>query len=220
LLLIAIMRAGPLLVVALAACDQPTPATPVLSMLHGVEVVAASDRPSTAVTDRVGAGDPDCAADAYGGIELAADVAPDPGIETVLASYSRGVIVLGADGHRIASTPGFGCTGTRDELAAVEIVRTSFDAPVIAVAATSGGRRESSTWLALVAVGSTTHLDRLFVGEVERRDETGTHPGEVRFVPGGLVYRHPTDGVTLWRYDAAARRYVPRGARANGYSEQ
>lgn len=197
-----------LLVLALAACDQPTPVTPVLSMLHGGELVAASDRTSAGVVDRVGGADPDCAADAYGGIEVAADVAPDPGTETVLASFSRGVVVLGADGHRIASTPGFGCTGSQDELAAVEIMRTALDTPVIAVAATQGGRRESSTWIALVAVGATAHLDRLFVGEVERRDETGTHAGELRFVPGGLLYRHPTEGVALWRYDAAAHRYV------------
>ncbi len=198
------------LVALVAGCEGLTPAPPpsVLPSLQGVLIVTESDRASPSVIDRIGESSPECVADAYGGIELVADVAPNPGKETVLASFSQGVVVLAADGHRIASTPGFDCTGSQDDLVAVEIVRTSLDTPVIAVAANQGGRRESSAWLELLAVGKSDHLDRLFVGEIERYDELGTHTGGVTIVPGGLVYRHPIDGVSLWRYEVPTHRYV------------
>ena len=151
---------------------------------------------------------PDCIGDAYGGIELSADVAPSAGTETVLASFSQGIVVLAADGHRIASSAGFDCMGSEDDLVAVEIVRMPLEAPVIAIAATEGGRRESTTWLELLAVDRSDHLQQLFAGEIERRDDTGIHTGDVTVIPGGLVYRHPTEGTSMWKYDPAAGRYV------------
>jgi hypothetical protein len=205
------MRSGVFIVVLLAACDAATAPPSVLPQLQGGVVVAGSDRGVPAVIDRMSAWahrDTDCVADAYGGIQLLADVAPDAGDETVLASFSQGVVVIGHDGHRIAATAGFDCAGSHDELVAVEIVQTSLDGPVIAVAATKGGRRESATWLELLEVGSSGRLNRLFLGEIERHDDRGSHTGDVMLVPGGLVYRHPTAGMSLWRFDGAARAYV------------
>lgn len=46
------------------------------------------------------------------------------------------------------------------------------------------------------------------MGEIERNDDQGTHTGDVTMVPGGLVYRHPIDGVSLWKYDVVSHRYV------------
>jgi hypothetical protein len=205
------MRSCVFLVTLFAACDVPAPPPSVLPSLRGGVVIAASDRGAPAVVDRMSAWahpDPDCVADAYGGIELVADVAPDAGDETVLTSFSQGVFVIGHDGHRIAATAGFGCTGSQDELVAVEILRTSLDHPVIAVAITKGGRRERSTWLELLEVGSAGRLNRLFRGEIERHGDRGSQAGGVTLVPGGLVYRHPTKGTSLWRFDGSVGRYV------------
>lgn len=196
---------------ALAACDAPAPAPSVLPSLRGAVVIAASDRGTPAVVDRMSAWahrDTECPGDAYGGIQVLADVAPDAGDETVLASFSQGVLVIGHDGHRIAATGGFDCTGSHDELVAVAAVQRPFGGPAIAVAATAGGRRESSTWLELLEVGSSGRLNRLFVGEVARHADDRSQTGEVTLVPGGLIYRHPTEGTSLWRFDASAHRYV------------
>jgi hypothetical protein len=188
------MRSCILVLAVMAACAAPATSPPVPS-LHGVVVISASDHATPAVIDRIAEWVParaDCVANAYGGIELSADVATAPGTETILASFSQGVIVLAADGHRIATAPGFDCMGSQDDLVAVEVVRTTLDRPLIAVVATQGGRRENATWLELFAVGASDRLDRLFVGEL----------GDVTLMPGGLVYRHPTEGVSMWRYDA------------------
>ncbi len=199
-----------------AACEQPTSVPSVLPMVQGAAVIAGSDRTSSSVIDKLGevaASARPCVGDAYGGIELVADVAPDAGDETILASYTRGIVVLGADGHRIATSPGFGCSGSQDELVALEVLRTSQDAPVIAAAVIQGGRRESSTRIHLFAVDATKHLDPLFTGEVEHVDGAATLGGAITFVPGGLIYRHPTNGVTLWKFDRNLRRYVDPGLR-------
>ncbi len=198
-------------VALVAACDAPTSVPSALPMLQGGAVIAGSDRASRSAVDKLGAlvvSGPDCVGDSYGGFELVADVAADPGEETVLASYGHGVVVIGADGHRIATAPGFGCTGSQDELVALEVVKTSQDAPLIAVAVTQGGRRESTTWLHLFAVGSTKHLDHLFAGEVSHADGADVTGGAITLVPGGLVYRHPMTGPALWKYDRTLRRYV------------
>ena len=140
-------------------------------------------------------------------------MSPDPGEETVLASYARGVVVLGADGHRIAAAPGFGCSGSQDGLIGLEIVKSSQDAPVIAVAVVRGGRRASTTSLHLFAVGPSRRLVRLFTGEVEQVDGAVTVGGGVTLVPGALIHRHPTSGVALWKYDRGTGRYVDPGPR-------
>ena len=193
----------------LLACETPA-GTVVVPSLHGVLVIAGSDHPSPEVVDRLGTwtdSDPDCVGDEYGGMVLVADVAPQAGDETVLASFSQGVVVLDAAGHRIASAPGFDCMGSQDELIGIEIVRSSFDAPVIAVAVAQGGRRESTTSIELFALDGS-RLDRLFAGEIERHDDAGIHTGDVTVVPGGLIYMHPTEGTSVWRYDRATHRYV------------
>jgi len=185
-------------------------------MLQGAVVIASSDHASSSAADKLGEsapGDPTCVADAYGGFELAADVSPDPGEEAVLASYAHGVVVLGADGHQIAAAPGFGCSGSQDGLIGLEILKSSQDAPVIAVAVVQGGRRVSTTSLHLFAVGSSRRLVGLFTGDVEQVDGAGTASGGVTLVPGGLIYRHPTSAVALWRYDRGAGRYVDPGPR-------
>lgn len=205
------MRSCALLLALLGACDASTPPTAVMPSLRGVAVVAVSGRPSSDVIDRMGGGgppDPACVADAYGGVELVADVAPAPGDETVLVSFVRGVMVLGHDGHVIASTPGFACAGSQDELGAAEVVHTIDGDTLIAVVGTRGGKAESATWLKLLSVGASDQLQPRFDGMIERNDLTGTRAGHVTLIPGGLIYRSPTEGTSLWRLDRAAQRYI------------
>ena len=79
---------------------------------------------------------------------------------------------------------------------------------MIALAATSGGRRENVTWLTLYRVANDGVLQPIFVGEVERHEGETARTGVVTLIPGGLVYRDPSGSVGLWLYEAERGRYV------------
>jgi hypothetical protein len=86
-----------------------------LPWLHNFAAAAVSAEASAQVVERMArwrVPDPDCSAAAYGGLAVAADVAPAPGSEEVLASYTQGVLVLDAAGRVIASAPAPRCQGS------------------------------------------------------------------------------------------------------------
>lgn len=181
-----------------------------LPWLHNFAATAVSAEASAQVIDRMArwrAPDPDCSAAAYGGLAIAADVAPAPGTEEVLASYTQGVLVLDAGGRVIASAPAPDCQGSADDLKAVAAGDAQLDGPVIALAATGGGHRTSSTWLGLYRVVNGA-VAPIFAGVVEDRVGDRTRTGEVTLLPGALLYRAPSGEQTLWVYRPEQHRYV------------
>lgn len=151
----------------------------------------------------------DCVATAYGGLELEADVTPAvEGDERVLASFTQGVFVFDRERHLLAQAPANECEGSSDELVALAAGDASIGTPVVALAATSGGRAESVTWLTLYRVANGGELQPIFIGEVERHAGDTTRTGIVTTIPGGLVYRDPQGAVGLWLYDSELGRYV------------
>ena len=151
-----------------------------------------------------------CVADEYGGLSLEADVAPTPGRERIIASYSQGMFVLDAEHHVLAQATGFTCQGSSDELVAIAAGDGAIGTPLVALAATSGGRVESTTWLTLYRVSNGGELQPVFIGEVERHASQTTRTGTVTLIPGGLVYVDPAGTISLWTYDAELGRYVER----------
>lgn len=181
-----------------------------LPWLSGFDATAVADRPSPEVTDALAAWheiDPACVDAVYGGLELDADLAPAPGTETVLASFSQGVAVLDRDGRLVARAPGFACAGSADELVAVAAGDAWIGHPVIALAATTGGHAESLTWLSLYRVAGG-ELVPVFTGVVEEHDGRRTRTGAVLVAPGGLIYQAPAGDTSVWSYDPARGRYV------------
>jgi hypothetical protein len=152
--------------------------------------------------------DTDCSASAYGGLAVAADVAPVEGEERVLASYTQGVVVFDREHHVIAHAPGFACEGSADELVALAVGDGAIGAPLVALAATSGGKTENVTTLSLYRIGTGGALTPVFTGEVEVHVDQTTRTGVVTLVPGGLVYREPSGLVSLWTFDDGQGRYV------------
>lgn len=186
-----------------------------LPWLQGFEPAAVADRPARGVLDELAEWQPaddKCVAAAYGGLELTADVTNAPGDERVLASFTQGIVVLDRDHHAIARAAGFTCQGSSDELEAIAVGDAWIGMPVIALAATSGGRNESSTWLTLYRVGDNGELAPVFAGEVEHHAGRATRTGVVMVFPGGLVYRAPDGKTSVYRYDQDAGRYLDRGA--------
>ena len=150
----------------------------------------------------------DCAASAYGGLSLRADVSAAEGTELVLASFTQGVFVFDRDNHLLAQAQGLPCEGSADELVALTAGDASIGVPVIVLAATAGGRAENVTWLTLYRVANSGELQPIFNAEVERHAGDTTRTGTVTLIPGGLVYRNPQGSVGLWAYDAALGRYI------------
>ena len=193
-----------------AACgDLPTSGVP---GLRGFVTTASSDRPEPSVLARIGewrAADADCAANAYGGIAVTGDLgagAKHP--QTVLATFDE-LVVVDANDELVAAAPTeFACTGgSADALEIVAIGRTWLDVPMIAIAATIGGRAEQSTYVALFRVAGG-RLVPMFRGAVEAREGDDVFSGSITIVPEGLVYRAPGDPATWWRLDHATGRYV------------
>jgi hypothetical protein len=181
-----------------------------LPWLRHFAATAVSAEASAQVVERMArwrAPDLDCSAAAYGGLAIAADVAPAPGSEEVLASYTQGVLVLDAAGRVIASAPAPGCQGSADDLDAIAVGDAQLGGPVIALAATGGGHRESSTWLGLYRVVNGAVV-AIFAGVVEDRAGDRTRTGEVTLLPGALLYRAPSGERTLWVYRPEQHRYV------------
>jgi hypothetical protein len=195
----------------LVACVSPDTSESDLPQLLGTTVLASSSSDTPAVVDRLSKWrhpNASCVADAYGGIEVVANVAPAPGDELVLASYSQGVFVLGRGGNVLASSPGRVCEGSQDSLDGVEIIRTLDGDVRIGVITTMGGRAENVTSLELLALGHGDSLDRVFEGELQRVESNTTRTGSVTLMYGALLYTRPIGGTSLWRLDRKANRYV------------
>ena len=175
--------------------------------LLGFAPDAATDHPSPAVAAEVSewkAPDDRCVASAYGGLAV------DRGDTRIVASYSQGLFVLGKDRHLIARAPGFPCAGSADELVALETGEAWIHTPLIALAATTGGRAESVTQLLLYRVAADGALVPVFAAAVERHEQHQTRTGTVTIVPGGLIYRAPEGSTSIWTYDG--QRYVEHGS--------
>lgn len=182
-----------------------------LPWLQGFEPIAVADHASLDAQRELTEWqdfDEGCIASAYGGLRLVADVAPAQGDETLLASFTQGVVVLDQDRHAIARAPGYACRGSADELVAVAAGDAGIGTPLIAIAATSGGHNENLTWLALYRVGDRGELVEMFRGVVERHTKHMTRTGTVVFFEGGLLYRPPSGAPSLWLYDRDRGVYV------------
>ena len=175
--------------------------------LVGFAPDAATDHPSRAVAAEVSewkAIDDRCVASTYGGLAI------DRGDTRIIASYSQGVFVLGKDRHLLARAPGLACAGSADELVALEAGDAWVGTPLIALAATTGGRAESVTQLLLYRVADDGTLQPVFTAPVERHAEHQTRTGTVTVVPGALIYRAPEGTTSIWVYDG--KHYVEQGS--------
>jgi len=185
-----------------------------LPWLQGFEPVAVTDQATRGVVDELAEWQPAderCVANAYGGLELVANLAPSTGDERVLASFTQGVVVLDRDRHAIAHSPGFTCQGSADELVALAAGDAWIGTTLIAAAVTVGGKNESVTWLTLYRLGDDYELVPVFTGAVERHLGHTTRTGVVMMFPGGLVYRQPSGATSVWTYDHDRGRYVDHG---------
>ncbi len=168
--------------------------------LHGFSAAAAADAEQT--SNRID----DLDDSRYGGLAVRARVGEDPAA-TVVASIRGGVAVRDASGRTIARRPGFDESGTADDLAELAVGDAELGAPVIAIARTLGGHRESTTSLALYQLGAGG-LDVLFDQPVVERTGDDDATGAVIMLPGALIYRAPAGQLSLWCFDRGARRYV------------
>jgi hypothetical protein len=193
--------------------EPPEPSGPALPWLRGFPAAAFADEPSWRAEIRLHAWqapDAECVTSAAGALQLTADVAPPAGAETVLASYTAGLVVLDARGRKIAAAPAFTCRGSVDGIEYIAAGDPLGGEPVIAVAAAAGGRAERTIWLFLFAVHGSG-LAAIFAGPVEDWHGEAVATGEVALEPGGkLHHRAPNGAITLWVYDRDARRYVMR----------
>jgi len=199
---------------AVLAQGDSTPApsgSRALPWLHNLDDVISVDVGDPLITLAMDTQvDPSCDEVLPVGLALVANVAPAAGPETILASFAHGVMVYGHEGELIASTPGYPCAGSADEIE-VLAAGTAFGIPTIAIAVTTGGRREQMTWLGLFRVGPHGRLDPVFAGAVELREDGIVRKGSVTILPDGLLVRDPLGGVGFWLFDETARVYLPRG---------
>lgn len=152
-------------------------------------------------------GSADCGRDASAMTIVADVVAASPGAEEIRASYREGIVVRDGDHRELARVSGWSCE-SNGELVAIAAGGVDGAGPLIAVAATARDR----TTLTLFRVGEGGELEAAFTARVEEhipdRTRRVTRTGVVTLVPGGLVYRAPAGGVSLWTYDRDARRYI------------
>jgi hypothetical protein len=178
-----------------------------LPWLLGFQPEVITDRASNEVASELAEWRPpddDCVASAYGALAV------DTGRQRVIASFSQGLFVFDSERHVVADAPGFVCAGSADELVALAAGDVFIGSPVIALAATSGGRAENITWLSLYRVGQHGALETLFTGTVERHEDHQTRTGTVTIIPGGLIYRTPEGRSSIWIFDG--HRYVEQGS--------
>jgi hypothetical protein len=203
------------LALSLVAACQVAQETPSIPWLHGLADPIASDQTSDGVTRQIDSWsglsdvDPECSTGAHPGIAIEADVAVNAGRETIMVSLAHGLVIVDREGQLITEAPGYHCDGTADELEAIA-AGSAFGAPTIAIAATSGGHRESSTWVSLFRIDGR-RLDPVFTGTVEERRGDDVKRGAVVLLPDALLYRHPRGEASLWTYNADARAYVQPG---------
>jgi hypothetical protein len=184
-----------------------------LPWLRDFHADAVADAPSREAEARLGGGvreDEGCGAGAEAGFAIIADMAPAPGPETILASYAAGVVVLDGAGRRLAASPPLECRGSRDTIEGIAAVELLDGEPVIALAATAGGRAERTTWLFFLAPRGEA-LVPIFAAPVEEHRGEAALTGEVARLPGGAIrYRSPGGAITRWTYDREAGRFVMR----------
>lgn len=185
--------------------------------LYGLSDPVASDRASDELGRRMAAWsdrddyDPRCPPGSETAIELFGDIAPPAGREKIWVSLAHGIAVFDAGGQLVTETPGYPCNGTADELEAVA-VGNAFGAPTLAIAATSGGHRERTTWISLLRVGPDRALDTAFTGAVVERDGETVAQGAIVLLPNALLYRAPrAEKPTFWIFDPVARAYLVPG---------
>ena len=191
-----------LVLAALGACGAPVPAMP---WLHGFAATASTTAATRDAAEQLG-GEPD----PYGALVLEADVAPDAGDETILASRAQGLVVLNANGDVLGRAPGFDPVGSADDTLALAVGDAGIGQAVIALAIELGGHRLGETHLVLYRVGDNA-MHALFDAVGATRDGDAVRTGDVIMFPAGLVY-HPPDGgdTSLWLIDDARTRYVRR----------
>lgn len=200
----------------------PAPAPPPkhdgrdVDWLPGFAAVATSPRRIERVEDVLGPGRADCPTGDTRAISIAADVAPTPGRETIVASIAHGLVVVDGAHHRIA-TAALDCGGSADSIDAVELGRIDAVGPVIAVLATTGGHRMATTAITLFRVdvgpsGRVT-LPRVMSAPIIERDGDATWTGGLDVTEDGLTYRDPDGGITEWTFDRDAGRFVVDRAR-------
>jgi hypothetical protein len=180
--------------------SRPFPRVPGLAA-----TAVATDRPAPA-DDRLGPPPPGCQSGDPVAVSVTADVAPAAGAETVVASAAHGVVVFDGEGRRLGAVA-FPCGGSADAIDALAVGDAGIGAPVIAVIATAGGRRETTTRVELLAFRELG-LERLFAGAIETTDGDIVRSGEVRIAPPGLVHRDPSGVVSTLRADVWSHRFV------------
>lgn len=193
-----------LFVAAAAGCQPSAPSVPWLYGLTGTVSASGDDATAQVASEP----EPGCGIGATRTIRLAADLAPAPGIETVVASYGGGITILGGEEQVLARSPGYPCEASADELETLAFGH-AYGEPTLVIAATSGGRREAVTWLGLFRPGFGGTLDPVFAGIVEHRTDDLIERGDVWLVPDGLLYRRPGGPTTFWLFDPVGRAYVP-----------
>lgn len=195
------------------SCDTLSlPPVAAMPWVRGLNVVAVSEVPTQAATQRISDLRHATAEDGYGAIELRADVTGDASAETVLVSHRLGVVVVDSTGHLMASAPGFDFSGSADELVSVAVGDGHVGAPVIAVAVQAGGHRESTILLSLYQV-QRGKLALLFAAPIEEHDGAQITAGSVTLVPSGLIYRPPgARTATRWTFDERRRRYIEKAS--------
>lgn len=211
------MHTSPVVVAALAAlflaggAGDPTP--PALPWLRDFPAGASAVTPARDAEAWLRdwrRPEADCTTSSDAGFALAWDLAPAPGPERVLASYTAGVVVLDARGRRLASAPPFLCRGSADTLEGIVVGELFAGEPAIAIAATTGGRAERTTWLFLFALRGE-QLAPIFAVPVEEWRGPAVSAGEVTRLPdGALGYRAPDGAISRWTYDREAGRFVMR----------
>lgn len=154
--------------------------------------------------------DDSCNTAAYHAVELVADVAPSAGAETILASYANGIVVLDREGQLLASTTGYRCDGSIDEVESLAVGRV-FGEPTIVVIARTGGRREYATFAGLFRVGDGKRLDPVFTATIEEHAGEDVRRGVIYMLPNGLVYRLPDGRYAFYVFDPVGRVYVVPG---------
>ena len=183
-------------------CIAGCQTAPSLPWVHGFSERAASTgvQAPRAPADEPAEG---CGVAATRPIELVADVAPSAGRETIVATYQTGIAVFDREDHLVSELPGYPCQGSADELDAL-VAGTAYGEPLLAAVATTGGRRETATFVALFRPGAT--LTPLFTAVVETRADEVVKTGGIYLLPDGLLYRRPGGGTALWRLEDV---YVP-----------
>ena len=206
------MMARPVFLAALAVTQLSGVAaaeSPTLPWLHGF--TGARGRAS-ADPGAIGwfGGEVECPAEAQPPLRLVAEVSPAAGRETIVATLTGGIRVTSAEGIELATSAGYPCEGSADELE-VLAAGSVFGERTIVLAFTSGGRREQQTWLGVYRLGFRGEIDPLFAGVVETREDGIVRTGSVTFIPGALIYRPPAQHDSLWVFDPVVHTYTPRG---------